>query len=72
MTSLKAGQKVASADPFFFLLAPSSPGILVKNLPRPLLLALCPRAVEALRNLVGETSQTCASLSALAALSFTG
>jgi len=61
MASLKAGQKVASADLFFFFFSCGSfftGYILVKNLPRPLLLALCPRAVGgAQASLVGRLAR---------------
>lgn len=66
-----SGHKSAWRLPFL-LCIPLNRAVLVKNLPRPLPLALCPRAVGgAPASLVG-AGQTCASLAALAALSLTG
>ena len=77
MASLKAGQKVASADLFFFfflflwlLLHRVHPG--QEPSKAPIAGSLPESSGRRTSQPGGKTSQTCASLSALAALSFTG
>lgn len=71
ISGASSGHKSAWRLPFLLCVLLDR-AVLVKNLPRPLPLALCPRAVGgAPASLVG-ARQTCASLAALAALSLTG